>query len=245
MENTSENARPLPPAPILPGWLVTLLRIFVMLALPPLLALTGVRLVMSEAFIRLEYNRPGFPADRFGFTKEDRLHYAPYAVQYLLNDAGISYLGDLTFPNGETLYTEKELRHMQDVKTVTRAAFSVHDVLIVLYAAAVITLAWKPHARGALRRGLADGGIFTIGLIIVLVVLIIANWDFFFDNFHMIFFEGDSWQFSTSDTLIRLFPEQFWLDAALSIGFLTIGGAVAAIIGVWAWEHRRMRRILS
>ena len=71
-----------------------------------------------------------------------------------------------------------------------------------------------------------------------LVVLIFANWTFFFDGFHEIFFKGNSWQFSNSDTLIRLFPQQFWFDASMSIGFVTVLGAMIAMLTVWYWERR-------
>jgi integral membrane protein (TIGR01906 family) len=214
------------------------MRVFLTVSLPVFLVLTGVRLVTTETFLEFEYNRPGFPNDRYGFSKEDRLKYAPYAVEYLVNDAGIDYLGDLTFEDGMPLYRSKELEHMADVKVVMRAAARVHTGLSLALAAAVVALAWKRETRWALRRGLSAGGVFTISLIVTLTVLIFASWDFFFDGFHGIFFEGDSWQFSTSDTLIRLFPEQFWFDAAMSIGFFTVIGALAAMLGGWFWERR-------
>jgi integral membrane protein (TIGR01906 family) len=222
----------------LPPWVVMALRIFLAVMLPVFLVLSAVRMVTTETFLKIEYNRPGFPEDWYGFTREDRLHYAPYAIEYLRSDAGISYLGDLTFEDGMPLYTAKELNHMEDVKAVMQAALRVHTVLSVALAAAVIALAWKHESRWALRRGLAAGGIFTMSLIFALVVLIFINWDFFFDGFHGVFFEGDSWHFSNSDTLIRLFPEQFWFDAALSIGMFTVLSALAAVVGVWAWERR-------
>ncbi len=43
---------------------------------PVILVLTGVRLMMSSMFLKLEYNLPGFPADRYGFTTADRLYWA-------------------------------------------------------------------------------------------------------------------------------------------------------------------------
>jgi integral membrane protein (TIGR01906 family) len=217
---------------------ITALRLFLTAALPVFLVLTGVQIVATETFLNIEYNRAGFPEDRFGFSREDRLHYAPYAIEYLRNDAGISYLGDLTFENGAPLFRAKELQHMEDVKVVTQAAFRTHLALSLALTAAVVALARRSDNHWALRRGLSAGGILTIALIITWVVLIFASWDFFFDGFHGVFFEGDSWQFSTSDTLIRLFPEQFWFDAAMTIGFLTVLGALAAILGVWWWERR-------
>jgi uncharacterized membrane protein len=44
------------------------------------------------------------------------------------------------------------------------------------------------------------------------------------------FFAQGTWQFLYSDTLIRMFPEQFWFDAALVIGTLTSLGAIVILI---------------
>ncbi len=220
-------------------WNALALRLLLTLALPPLLALTSVRLVMSELFVQIEYHRPGFPADRYGFSRDDRLHYAPFAVRYLHNDAGISYLADLTFPDGSPLFNERELQHMADVKTVTRAAFQVHTALLVASGVSALLLARHRATRRALWRALGDGGLLTIALILVLAALVVASWDLFFDGFHTLFFEGDTWVFRTSDTLIRLFPEQFWFDAALTVAFLTVSGSMLAMIVAWRMERRR------
>ncbi|MBI1854868.1 MAG: DUF1461 domain-containing protein [Chloroflexi bacterium] len=49
-------------------------------------------------------------------------------------------------------------------------------------------------------------------------------------------FEPGSWLFAYSDTLIRLFPLQFWMDATFMITvFSLIGGLLAAFIG-WRWR---------
>ncbi|MCL4237829.1 MAG: TIGR01906 family membrane protein [Anaerolineae bacterium] len=219
-------------------WNALALRLLLTLALPPLLALTSVRLVMTELFVQIEYQRPGFPADRYGFSRAERLHYAPYAVRYLHNDAGISYLGDLTFPDGSALFNARELQHMADVKAVTRVAFQVHRALLVAAGVSALLLARRRVARRALWRALADGGLITIVLIVVLGVLIVASWDLFFDSFHALFFEGDTWVFRTSDTLIRLFPEQFWFDAALTVAALTVSGSLLAMLIGWRMERR-------
>ena len=218
-----------------------MLSVFVAVSFPVFLVLTGVRLIATEAFLQIEYNRPGFPDDRYGFSKKDRLTYAPYAVEYLLNDAGIEYLGNLTFENGSPLFEPDELRHMEDVKVVTRAALRAHIIISAGLLAAAGVLAWRQETRDALRHAFFTGGVLIISVILTLVVLILASWDFFFDNFHNLFFESGTWQFSYSDTLIRLFPEQFWFDAAMSIGAFTVIGALVASGGVWLWERRQMQ----
>lgn len=214
----------------LPRWLAAVCRTLIVLALPPFLVLTAVRLVMSEAFVRLEYSRPGFPADRYGFTADERLRYAPYTVRYLLRSEPIDYLAALEH-GGAPLFTPKELRHMHDVQRVTRAAFGVHLAASALLLEAALALGWQRETRRALRQGFFEAGLLTILLMLTAIVLALANWDFFFTGFHRLFFEGDSWLFSTRSTLIRLFPERFWFDAALAIGGLTFAGALSAIAG--------------
>jgi integral membrane protein (TIGR01906 family) len=214
-----------------PAWTATCLRVVLTVILPVVLVLTGVRLVMTEAFVRFEYHRPGFPADRYGFTQQDRLNYAPYTVRYLLQNKDISYLSDLTFDNGSPLFEDSELQHMEDVQTVARAALMVHTILSLVLAGIIVALARRRDTRPALRQGLFQGSILTILVMITASVVVLASWDMAFEDFHRIFFKGDSWLFSTSDTLIRLFPQLFWFDA-------TLGGSVVIMLGMWYWEQR-------
>ncbi|MCA9894424.1 MAG: DUF1461 domain-containing protein, partial [Anaerolineae bacterium] len=68
-----------------------------------------------------------------------------------------------------------------------------------------------------------------IGAIVGIVVAAIFAWDTFFALFHSLFFQEGSWQFYYSDTLIRLYPEQFWLDAAIFIGGMSLLGAAVLL----------------
>lgn len=224
---------------ILSRVVIPALRWYIVLAMPVFLVLTSVRLVATETFLRLEYHRPGFPTDPYGFTREDRLVYGPYGVRYMTNDAEISYLADLTIDD-QPAFRQKELDHMQDVKVVARTAFRFHNILTLGLIAAIGLLAWRPATRREMRFALSGGGIFTVGLILTLVVSVLAAWDVFFDGFHSVFFEGTSWRFYNSDTLIRLYPEQFWFDAALAIGIGTLSGALALIGAVWVYVRHRV-----
>src|SRR5215210_6142416 len=104
--------------PVILSWLVTLIVPIVLIGL-------GLRLLLSPLFLQIEYSMPYFPPDEFGFTKLDRLKWAPFALDYLVNSADISYLGDLKFDDGSPLYNERELCHMDDVKRVTQGALKV------------------------------------------------------------------------------------------------------------------------
>jgi integral membrane protein (TIGR01906 family) len=213
------------------GWLIVL-------ALPLALVLLNARLLMSRAFLRWEYNRPGFPPDPYGFTTQDRLTYAPPALDYLFNDAGVEFLADQTLPDGSPLYNQRELSHMQDVKVVTRQLILAGLAALVLTVAGVTFLAWRPEAHPALRLALLRGGLLTAGLVVLGVASVAVGFRAFFTQFHALFFEGSTWIFPTSDTLIRLFPEQFWIDAfALLFGGTLIEALILAG-AMWWWGRR-------
>jgi len=215
---------------------VVLFRAFLTVMLPVLLVLIGARLVMTPAFLYEEYNRPDFPADFYGLTTHERLDYAPYAVDYLLNGADISYLGNLTFSNGRLMYSVGELHHMKDVKTVTQSAF----MLAVIGGVIALLVGWilrrGETTRSDLRKALQSGSILTLALVATIIMMAVINWDYFFTGFHNLFFQSGTWIFAYSDTLIRLFPEQFWFDAALVIGGITVSGAVIILLICRRWS---------
>lgn len=197
-----------------------ILRSLMTLSAPFLIVMIAVRLIMTPLFLQFEYTRPDFPADFYGFSTTDRLTYAPTAVEYLLNGADISFLGDLRFPDGTEMYNVRELQHMRDVKTVTQTALTVGLFGGVLWLAALIIL-WRNH-RTTVTGVLQSSALCTLGLIAAIVIISIVSWDTFFTSFHKAFFADGTWRFEYSDTLIRLFPEQFWFDAALLIGGFSI-----------------------
>jgi hypothetical protein len=93
---------------------------FLTLMVPLALIGLGVRILLTPLFPAIEYRLPDFPADNYGFTVQDRLHWGPYGINYLLNNADVSYLGNLKFADGTSVFNNRELSHMHDVKVVTQ-----------------------------------------------------------------------------------------------------------------------------
>ena len=208
------------------------------LLVPVALIGTALRILLSPIFINIEYRMPYFPVDEYGFTQKDRLHWAPFALEYLVNSSDISYLGDLKFDDGTPLYNERELSHMADVKNVVTGALNVWIISL-----ATLTLLaffanrgkWMPDYINGLRRG----GMWMIGLAVALGIIagigIVANpvvFEQFFIFFHSLFFKGSTWLFEFSDTLIRLFPMRFWEDAFLWAAILALGGGLGLAFGI-------------
>jgi integral membrane protein (TIGR01906 family) len=89
------------------------------------------------------------------------------------------------------------------------------------------------------RRGFFAGSIVTLVIIIGLGVLAFLGWEQFFTEFHRIFFASGSWTFALEDTLIRLFPGQFWIDAGIVIAALVLLTAIITMILTWPTRKRR------
>ena len=73
-------------------------------------------------------------------------------------------------------------------------------------------------------------------LIAALILFVLVAFTQVFTLFHRVFFEGNTWIFLFSDTLIRLFPIRFWQDAFIFAGVLTFGGGWA----LWYFLEKRV-----
>lgn len=219
--------------PVAPRIFQVLLAVFY----PVVLLVLAIRAVASPLFLWVEYYRPGFPGDGYGFNADDRITYGSYAVDYLSNWSGPRYLGELVNRNGEKLFKEGEVSHMADVKTVMLSAFGAGALMIIIGIIAMLYL--RKRSTGGIRRGLFAGSIVTLVLILGLGTLAALGWQQFFAEFHQIFFANGTWTFSLDDTLIRLFPGQFWMDAGIVIGALVFVVALLTLIFTWPTRRRR------
>ena len=219
--------------------LARILQVMIAVFFPVMLLAAAIRAVATPVFLWIEYHRPGFPADSYGFSTDDRMTYGSYAVDYLLNFAGARYLGDLVTTGGEPLYLESEVSHMADVKTVLTIAFVSALAMAVLSLLACVYLAKR--SPGGIRRALFSGAVLTLVLVGALIVTAVLGWESFFTQVHTIFFANGNWTFRMDDTLIRLFPAQFWMDAGIAIAALVLLTCLIVLVCAWPTKARRER----
>ncbi|MFB0839118.1 TIGR01906 family membrane protein [Arthrobacter sp. E44] len=225
---SAANAKPVAPR---------VMQVLLAVIYPVILLILAVRAVTSPLFLWVEYNRPGFPGDGYGFNTDDRMTYGSYAVDYLSNWAGPRYLGDLVSRSGEKLFKDGEVSHMADVKVVILSTFGAGVLLLLLALIAILYL--RKRSTGGIRRGLFAGSIITLVLILGLGTLAALGWQQFFTEFHRIFFADGSWTFSLDDTLIRLFPSQFWMDAGIAIAAMVLLASIVTLVLTWPTRRRR------
>ena len=117
---------------------------------------------------------------------------------------------------------------MEDVKELAKA-FNVVWIVSLVGLVGVTVWAWQGGWMADYKLMLSKAGLYTIIILATLVLFIFLSFDALFTGFHRIFFEGDTWLFYYSDTLIRLFPIRFWQDAFIFAGGFTLLSG----LGLW------------
>jgi integral membrane protein (TIGR01906 family) len=193
--------------------------------------MTSIRILLNPFYLDYEYNLPNFPADEFGFTKADRLHWGKLSLVYLTNNAGPEFLADLKFEDGSPIYNEREFSHMLDVKNLVQLMMKIMLPMAAFLVLAFI-FAWRLGWKSEFWKAVSLGGWLTLGMIGLILVGTLINFDALFTGFHHLFFTGSTWLFYTNDTLIRLFPEKLWSDAFTFMGVFTLAtGVICTFLG--------------
>jgi integral membrane protein (TIGR01906 family) len=215
-------------------WIQVLLQIVIVVAVPIVLVVMPVRLLMHPRYVWLEYGKPDFAPDPLGFTREERTRLAIIGVESIVGPRGVVVLQEARLPDGSPAFNQREVDHMQDVRVVTANIYVAQVVMLIAAALAAFALV-RAGPKSAAPTAMLTGASGTLVLLVALVALVLVGFDTFFTAFHRVFFTGETWLFDFTDTLIRLYPPQFWFDAATVIGVTTIVEAVVLGIAAWWW----------
>ena len=215
--------------------LLKLIRWLVILAMPFFLGLGTVRAIIAWDYPAFEYGR--IAPDMYGFTPEQRVELARGTLDYLQRtespDEVIYMLEALRRPGTDSpLYNNDEIDHMIDVKNLTDIIRQIAYVsgAIVIVGLAILLIPSRTRPFG--WRTMMLAGLATVIILGVIALLILIAWPIFFVQFHELLFPPGTWTFAYTDSLIRLFPEQFWFDIGVLISVTTLVlGIVVALVG--------------
>lgn len=215
-----------------------IIRWLIILATPVLLTVGTVRFLIAwdnPSYPEFEYGR--IASDSFGFSDEERLELAQGTMAYLRRSEPaaevIFMLEDLRIPGtDQSLYNEAEIGHMLDVKEVADAFKPAFWISAIIVVGGLIYLMVREQTRFFGAKTMMYGGLFTVGLVLAVMLFMFVAWNSAFTVFHNIFFDSGTWTFLYTDSLIRLFPEQFWFDFG-TIWTVSIlgGGGLLALVG--------------
>ena len=210
----------------------------IIIAIPFLLTTAAVRILMAwDTPSYPEFAYPRIAPDQFGFTDAERLDLANATMAYLRRsepaDEVIYLLEELRLPNSvKSLYTTTEIGHMLDVKIVADAFSRVMWITVVIIVGGATFLFARPETRSLGALAIQRGGKYTAVIVITVIIFIGIAWNLVFTLFHNILFPPGTWTFAYSDSLIRLFPEQFWfMFGLLWTGSILLGSILLGIVG--------------
>lgn len=195
-------------------------------ALALLLVGLSVRLLTIPAFTSVVARAVDSPT-RSGLAPETALDLADQVRAYVVG-ANTGPLPDRV--DGREGFTPDAVAHLDDVRTVLIGAARATWLLVVGVAGWV---AWCIRAgrQEIFAQGVRTGGWTAIVLVPLAALAALGDFDAFFAAFHGLFFQAGTWQFSSSDLLIQLFPEPFWMTGGAAWAALVFFGGVV-LLGV-------------
>ena len=145
--------------------------------------------------------------------------------EYFTNDE--QYLNLEVYQNGvlRSIYSEKEISHMKDVKFLIKGVYSFAIIsLTIMLMTMIWGIALNPNQFIAtLVKLLASYAKYILITALILSVLCLLAFQQLFLIFHQISFANDLWILDPSkDYLIIMFPQNFFLEATLFIGMLIL-----------------------
>ncbi|HKM39426.1 MAG TPA: TIGR01906 family membrane protein [bacterium] len=144
----------------------------------------------------------------------------------------------------EPLYKQREIYHLADVRHLFRLEWKLRNLgCILLIMGLGLVLAVKRQQSGPIIAMAIAGG-SSIGIVAFLLLLLVARLNFnqAFTIFHLISFDNTLWQLDPSrHNLIKLFPEQFFLNATMAIIIQALGVLIVLLIASLGFHKKQQR----
>jgi len=186
----------------------------------------SVRLAFTETAVELLYR--GLPPDRWGMKEEKRLELAKLGLKAVLSEEGMREFKEARLGRRKA-FREKEVRHMEDVARLLEVFFPAVFFLGLLWLFGV------SYLRD--RKVLFWSGLWSLLLLSLIALLVFVNYEKAFELFHLLLFDPYSWRFRDEDTLLRVYPMEFWFKATLLVAVVSASLSLAVMTVGW-WGRR-------
>ena len=179
----------------------------------------------DRSFYENEY-RKNDTVSYTGMSAEDNLRATDTLLDYLQDKRqDIVCVAEVSGTERE-VFNERETLHMVDVKALYQNAIRVRNGCVI---AAVILLVLsvlikKRSIFSVLRSGWKNGVILTGVVILFITIWALADFNQFWTNFHLLFFDNDLWLLDPNTSImINLFPGNFFFDLVIRIIAWVVG----------------------
>lgn len=134
--------------------------------------------------------------------------------------------------DGQTieLFNQEEIIHFKDVKGLFRLDYGVLlGTFLYCLLFTLVSLFWrKGNYNRLLARSAIIGSGIGLGIMALIGIGILLDFDSLFYGFHLISFSNEFW--SAAGNMLLLFPQGFWFDAVIYCAIFT--AVVALVLGI-------------
>ena len=165
----------------------------------------------------------------FNFTGFNENYFRQKFSDYGINDASLISIHEkiLNFVKGNNNelpneLNEREKQHLLDVrKAINYSAILLYVLIalfVILLVISALTLKANNYITNFVGKVLVFGGFLTIMLAGALLILIYFDFSSVFEGFHLMLFQQGTYTFDpVKEMLVRLYPEQLFMDLGLRI----------------------------
>lgn len=208
------------------------------------LLITSIEAVVywTPGYFEKEYTKYNVTAD-VQMEMDDLLEVTDEMMAYLRGDREDLHVPIIVGGQPREFFNAREIAHMEDVRVLFLGGLTVRRICIVT---AVICLAalllMKAPVSRVLPRSICVGTGLFFAIVCGLAAVVASDFTKYFVIFHEIFFDNDLWILDPStDLLINIVPEPFFVDTAAAIG-LTFGGSIAFVFLLcFLWMRKRAK----
>lgn len=192
-----------------------------------LMCISTVILVISFSIAIPIYVRPFYYCQIESFDLVEKTGYEKEKIITAYDEV----LDYLTLPNeefgvGDFKYTEDGKSHFQDCKILfnINAIALVFSLFLVIFLSVLAKKKYFQFSRPFGKHFTFTCGLVTLSLFLLIGLFILLDFSQTFAVFHNIFFFGkDNWVFNTTtDTIIKILPREFFLNCAVLIVSLVL-----------------------
>ena len=170
--------------------------------------------------------------------------FSEYKVQLEVPQAISLHEKVINFIKGENNelpadFNGREKQHLLDVRNLARALTILLYIFIILFVLLLIVSALilkiNNYIINFVGKVLFFGGFLTITLAAALLFFINSDFPSAFDSFHQLFFEKGTYLFDPAkDLIVKLYPEQLFMDLGLKISIrIFIISVIIIILGIF------------
>ena len=160
-------------------------------------------------FYKNFYSKGNLTAN-IGTTSDELINNTSNLLDYLNNKAELN----------TSWFTEKDILHMKDVKTLYNVSFytMIFFIAVFIISTILIMVLYKNHTMFYITRTFNKTLLAFIVSIIVLSGIISYNFNSFWIKFHQLLFSNDLWLLSPDESnLIKMVPEEFFISLITTI----------------------------